>query len=36
MIVALKENNESYEWNSSGVAMKAPRTTAGSENEGWI
>ena len=32
----LKESNGSYEWNSSGVSMKAPRTTAGAENEGWI
>ena len=32
----LKESNGSYEWNSGGVNMKASRTTAGSENEGWI
>ena len=32
----LKESNGSYEWNSNGVAMKAPKTTAGAENEGWV
>ena len=32
----LKENNESYEWNSGGVSIKAPKETAGGEIEGWV
>ena len=31
-----KQLNENYELNSNGAAMRAPKTTAGAENEGWI